>query len=166
MPDAVRYALYGTPLVVTLLSLVSRKSIANRIAGVVIAWIVCGSLALFVLRPMHFGWDAAGIHDQTFGPVVTIPWTDVRDARIIPGYLRTGYAPVVRTGGTAFGHVRSGYFRLANGMNVRVFIQGGSDDALLLQTPERTYLYAPNDFGDLVAVARTGLHVPIAEATP
>jgi len=89
-----------------------------------------------------------------------VDWAQVQEARLVRGYRSTGFCPRLRTRGTAYAGLRSGYFRLANGREARVFLQDRSVDAVWLRTPKGELLYAPDAFEPFLAQLREGGVLP------
>ena len=146
-PIQVTYFLIGLPLFITVVALALRgKPILHRILMVLVVSAACLTFYLLAMGPMRFSWDEKGIVDATFQDPIHIAWSDIREARLIPNYERSEFRPSVRTMGTAYAGYGAGNFRLANGMNVRVFLTPETNDALLITTGNGTYLYAPPHF--------------------
>lgn len=165
-PALLLWIALGIPAFVTLVVLlVARdKPLVHRIAPIVLA--VGASVFVLVLayRPARFAWNDAGIVDDGFGTARTIPWADIREARVVPGYARTEWTLARRTNGIAHEGLRAGGFRLGNGVDARVFIVPSEPDAMLLRTATETYLYAPTSFAAFSAAVSA--HVPVQGNEP
>lgn len=156
-PAAVRAFLLGLPLAVALVGLALRgRPLVHRLAPAVVVALVCGAISALALRPMRFGWDGQGIRDATFGPDRLVPWSQVRDARVVRGFWRSGTAPACRTHGVSYAGNGSGTWRASNGESLRVFFLPGSTDAVLLTANGERCLYAPVPFDRFLEALRAG----------
>lgn len=135
---------------------------AQRVVPVVLACVVSGTIFHFAWKPLRFGCDETGIHDDTFGREELIRWSDVQEARLVHRYWEGELALKRRTSGTSYEGVRAGWFELANGTKAKVFVTvGATEDALLLRTSTGVRLYSVRGMAALVETARR--HVTVAE---
>jgi hypothetical protein len=165
-PIQLLWILAGVPVFLALVMLgvgfIKPVPWAQRVVPVVLACVVSATIYHFAWKPLRFGCDEAGIHDDTFGKEELIRWSDVQEARLVHRYWEGELALKRRTSGTSYEGVRAGWFELANGTNAKVFLMlGATDDALLLRTPAGTRLYSTRGMAAVVETAKR--HVAITE---
>lgn len=121
----------------------------RKITSIVIVVLVAGGLVLFLYRPATITVDAEGF--SASGPRgVDVSWDEVTHAHDVVNLATSEFRPTVRSRGAAIGDYRAGRFLLSNGNAAWVMMER-SDRAVVLVTPELTYLIAPEEIDTLVA---------------
>lgn len=147
LPEGVKLILIGAPLLLFgIAALLRGRRFRERWLPPILVSLICAAAYVVVMRPMRFSWNDGGIVDGSFLGDRTIPWSSIREAQLIPNYCATDFRPVRRTSGTAYHGYAGGWFQLANGSRMRVFLAPGTADALLVTTTDASYLYAPPHF--------------------
>lgn len=148
-PTAILYFSAAVLAVVVLSVLLKRGEPVKKAIGLGIAVVVLGLVVLVFYRPTTIAVDADGISIR--GPGGTqLSWSEVESAVYEPNLPTSPFRPTVRTRGIAIGEYRSGLFLLSNGNRARVSMEQ-SDSAVVLRTPDLTYLLAPDDATGLAA---------------
>jgi hypothetical protein len=124
--------------------------------------VVCAFIAHLARQPHHLIVDEIGLRADDHGGVA-VPWAAVRRARVVVDVWSSPDRPARRTGGTADGPYRSGWWTLADGRGAYLMMER-SDRALVLEDDATTYLLAPRDLDRLVA--EVGRHVAITGVRP
>ena len=138
---------------IALFSLARRQMTAvRRVVSIAVVIVVCGVILLVANRPRHLVVDGQGVRSGTAANL-SIEWTAVTSARLVADLDSSPWAPVARTGGTAMGEYRSGWFTLRNGVSANVLIEAGGA-AVIIEGDGKTFVYAPKElalFTDEVA---------------
>ncbi len=161
-PPVLMFFVLGALLLVVVLAALLKKMEPwkkglTAAAGVVL----CVAIGIFTLRTTHLVVDDAGIRATTYG-THTIAWADVRKAVVVNDLPASPWALVARTGGTALGDFKAGWFRLQNGTKAFVTTEI-KDRALVIETSAATWVLAPRDFDAFVA--QVSRHATVTETT-
>jgi hypothetical protein len=146
-------------LVAALAVFLKKMPRGRKIAGMAAAVVVCGALVFFY-RTTHLVVDDQGIRADTYGRQA-IAWTSIQRAFVVPDLGSSPYAPARRTNGSAFGDVRKGWYRLANGAAAFVTTEI-PDRALVIETAGMIYVFGPREFDAFLAAV--GRHVTVEPA--
>lgn len=119
-----------------------------------LAWIG-GVVAVLALAAVAFGFlyspgppgltltsDALAIHDRFYPVTLRAADVDVAHIKVVDLSIDKEWQPTRRTNGFANSHYRSGWFQVANGQKVRLYVAGG----------RRLVLLPPNGGGAAVLV--------------
>jgi hypothetical protein len=146
-PAVINYFLIGCPLFFAFLALLLRgRSVIQRVLMIVVVSAACLLFHLFGPGPMRFSWSQEGILDASFREVQHIAWSQISELRLVKNFRSSEVKPVLRTSGVAHDGFSAGFYKVANGATLRVFLAPQSCDALLIRTSTATYLYAPPSF--------------------
>ena len=96
------------------------------IAFVAFAFLYSPGLPAYTLTP-----DALVIHDRFYPVTVSASSVDVDHIRVVDLAADSEWRPTARTNGFANSHYHSGWFRLANGQKIRVYVANGTRLVLL-----------------------------------
>lgn len=100
------------------------------------------------------------IHDRFYPVTLQRGTVDIAGIRVVDIATERGWRPTLRTDGFANAHYQSGWFRVENGQNVRMYRAGGTE--LVLLPPRgsgnavlyQAVLYQAGDPGDFVRAIR------------
>lgn len=162
-PSGVLYIAIALPIFVSAVVLIAARNrpLMGRLAAIGIALVVSAGVLSFGFKSVRFGWDESGIHDGSFGARRDIAWSEIQEVERVHDFLNTEYRLMLRTNGSAYGNFRAGYFRIASGSTLRVFILTENRDALVVRTHDETYLFAPSPFEPFVAAVRAHTGKPV-----
>lgn len=157
------YALFAGIVVVTVVSAVlSTGSRTKKLASMIVAVVVIGIVAYFVLQPAHFSAGEDGVTWTGFGST-SFDWDRVDEARHIADLEGSPYRPVVRINGAGMGSYQAGLFRLANEQTARIFLTQ-SREAVLFTVSGETYLVGPEPVDEFVDIV--GRYVELETLSP
>jgi hypothetical protein len=107
------------------------KVIGATVGIVVIA--VAGLAILYSPGPPSYTLTptSLAIHDRFYAVTVNAADVDVEEIRIVDIGVDTNWRPTARTNGFSNSHYHSGWFRVANGQNVRMYWADGKRLVLL-----------------------------------
>jgi hypothetical protein len=158
-PTLLLYVCIGVFVVALLSVLLKKGETWKRILTMGIVVVVCGAILLFFYRDKHLVVDEAGMHGNPYGQV-SLEWGAVTKAVLVEDLGSSPYALRMRTNGVAVGSYRMGWFSLANGQKGFVFAEIPAR-ALVLETSGLTYVLAPKQLDEMVAIAET--HVTVTK---
>jgi hypothetical protein len=152
-PPTVLYVAAGI-LGVAIVSLILKKGEPVRKAiGVGIAVVVVAAIVLYVYRPVTIRVGEERVEVRGAGGLA-LEWEDVESAVYVEDLRTSPFRPTVRTRGVAIGGYRTGRFLLSNGDAARVFMVQ-AEDAVIIQTDERTYVFAPENADEMAEAVDT-----------
>jgi len=146
-PNAILFVAIGVVVVGLISAFLKKGETGRKIAALVIVIVVAGGLVLVLYRPVTLTVDADGITTSGLNGI-EISWDEVDHAYYETNLVVSEYRPTVRSRGAAIGNYRSGRFILSNGNPARVLMER-ADQAVIIVTPDLTYLFAPRDVQSL-----------------
>jgi len=114
--------------------------------------LICIGLGLFVLTSKSTG--SIKVTEDSLTLKALLSSTQVIDTKEIKrawveDFKDTDWRPISRSSGTSFGNLRTGWFRLQNGLTAFCIVQG--ERALFIETEKgRVYLIGLEDFGSFI----------------
>lgn len=161
-PNVILFLAIGI-VAVSVVSVVLKKgSRSRKVIALAIVVAVAGVLLLAFYRPTTLTVDSDGVRTNGLRGVA-LTWADVEHAYFETNLRTSEYRPTVRTNGAAIGDFRTGRFLLSNGESAQVLMER-SDQAVVLVTAERTYLFAPSRIDLLVDAINRYRPLPVSGA--
>lgn len=159
-PPLFLFGILGAVLVVVIVSMFLKKGqIRQKIVTMVILVAVLGFIGFRFAKPITLTVDNQGLRYSNYGNT-DIQWSEVESALVTSNLSETPYKPVLRTGGTAAGDLRTGWFKLENGEKAKLLMEL-PDQALIIRTDDGFFLFAPGDFTTFMA--EVSKHVDIQQ---
>lgn len=147
-PNVILFLAIGIVAVSAISVFLKKGSWSRKIIALVIVVAVAGGLLLVLYRPTTLTVDADGVRTDGLRGI-SLTWDQVEHAYFETDLRNSEYRPSVRTNGAAIGDFRTGRFLLSNGDSAQVLMER-ADQAVVLVTAERTYLFAPKQIDLLV----------------
>lgn len=142
--------IFGIIFAIVVLSMLLKKGdLPKKVISLVIMTAVFAFVFFMFGRPTKIVMDETGLNSRVYG-TIEFEWTEITDAILIENYQQTEYKPALKINGSAVKDFRAGYFRLSNGEKAKLVTQS-SDDALLIRTAEKTYLFAVDELDSMIA---------------
>ena len=148
-PAAILLIAGGVAVLAVISTFLKKGEWPRKIVALVIVAVVITALLIVTYRPTTITVSETGIRLSGSGRTEFL-WDDVNSAVFEPALVTSEYRPTVRTRGVAIGDYRRGRFLLSNGDPAQVHMER-ADSAVIVQTDELTYLFAPEDVERLAA---------------
>jgi len=129
--------------------LFKKNKLIIKIIAFVFITVVCGLILFFFYRDSRLVIDEQGTKFDDFFGGFYLSWEEVESAAFIDNLNQSEYKPVLKTWGFSFGDIAFGWFSLKNGKSAQVVLQTRKK-CLVINTIEKTYLFAPIDFDEFI----------------